>query len=105
MGQLIFSDVSTTSALSRAVRSGRARRLTHGIYTRDLTTDPAVLIRADWLEVTAHAFPGAVITDRSAPLVLPDSAGRLYVAHSRVRPLELPGLTVLPRAGHPPLPD
>ncbi len=53
------------------MQAGRARRLARGVFTTDLTTDPARLVR-DPFQVTAHFFPGAIIADRSVPLMRPD---------------------------------
>ena len=99
MTELIFSDAGRASSLSRAVRAGRMRRLAHGLYTDDLHTAPAVLVRRHWLEVLAHYCPEAVIADRSARLARPDDEGHLFVVHPRAKPVVLPGLTIIPRAG------
>jgi Fic family protein len=56
------------------------------------------------MQLLAHAFPGAVIVDRSTRAGRPDSSGYLYVDHPRHRTLALPGLVIVPRAGPGPLP-
>jgi len=102
---LHFTDEDQKWTLSRDVQAGRARRLAHGIYSSDLSTPSEVLFRRHWLQVLAHACPGAIIADRSAQLAAPDKEGFLFVIHSRMRPLELPGLVIVPRPGHGPLED
>jgi hypothetical protein len=102
---LIFGDPARATALSKAVRRGRARRLAVGLYTFDLKSDPARLIRDHWVEVTAFFCPGAVIADRSAIRAAPDAQGHLFVVHPRERPLVLPGLTIVPRRGAGPIGD
>lgn len=84
---------------------GRARRIAHGLYSYDLSTPPEELVRAHWLEVAGHYCPGAVIADRSVLLAQPDERGLLFVVHARARPVSLPGLTIVPRAGAGPLTD
>ncbi|HZN95506.1 MAG TPA: hypothetical protein VFB81_22495, partial [Myxococcales bacterium] len=96
---LHFTDEDQKWTLSRDVQAGRARRLAHGIYSSDLSTPPEVLFRRHWLQVLAHACPGAIIADRSAQLAAPSKEGFLFVIHSRMRPLELPGLVIVPRPG------
>src|SRR4051812_16788217 len=93
---LIFASAGDSPRLSREVAAGKARRLAHGLYTRDLRTAPDELIAAHWMEVTAHHLPGALIADRSTVRAGPDDGGFLFVVHARVRPLELPGLTIVP---------
>src|SRR5207237_9102278 len=80
-------------------------RLASGIYTLDLRTAPATLFRQHWLQVLAHYCPGAIIADRSAPLAAPTSEGFLFVIHPRPRPVQLPGLVIVPRPGPGPLED
>src|SRR5262245_53082619 len=105
MSVLLFSEPGRSSALSRAVKAGRARRLAHGLYTSDLRTDPAKLLRREWLAVLGHHCPGAVIVDRSAVSSSPDVNGNLFVVHARLKPIAVPGLTIVPREGAPPLDD
>src|SRR4051794_9721220 len=81
------------------------RRLARGLYTDDLRTDPARLIRLEWVGVVTHFFPGAIIADRSVPRAVPDGEGPLFVVHPRVRPMALPGLIIVPRPGAGPQPD
>jgi fido (protein-threonine AMPylation protein) len=102
---LAFSDAASAPKWSRAVRSGRARRVAHGLYTTDLSTDLPQLVREQFLAVTAHYCPGAIIADRSVPSGAPDEDGYLFVIHDRARPATLPGLTIVPRRGAPPKPD
>src|ERR1043165_2208010 len=100
---LLFADAKRKWLLPREVQAGRVRRLAHGIYSADLRSDPAALFRQHWLQVLAHACPGAIIADRSAQLAAPTKEGFLFVIHPRQRPLVLPGLVIVPRPGHGPL--
>lgn len=102
---LLFADASTSLRLSRGAAVGKVRRIARGLYTRDLETAVTDQVRRGWLEITAHFLPGAIVTDRSARQLRPDDNGVLFVVHDRARPLELPGLTIVPRPGHAPLPD
>jgi hypothetical protein len=102
---LLFSGSGRTRQLSRDAAAGRIRRLTQGVYTDELQAEPARVARLAWLEIVAHFFPGALIADRSARSATPDQHGDLFVVHTRRSPLRMPGLTVVPRQGQPPLPD
>ena len=102
--EIVFSgEVFSRPAISQAVREGRARRLGPGIYTSIRLGPLEDVVRRNWVQIVDHELPGAIITDRSVRHSGPDD-GVLTVVHSRKRPLELPGLTVLPRPGAPVLP-
>ncbi len=92
-----------TAAASRAVRSGRLRRVARGFYTADLETPVEQLVSRNWIEVASIAFPGAVIVDRSAVEGRPAADGSLFVDSGpeprNPSPVRLPGLVVKPRAG------
>ncbi len=96
---LIFAGDRSRSSLSQAARAGSIRRLARGIYTGSRVEPLASVTRRHWREILAHEFPGAILADRSARSTSPDGAGRLYVVHTRQRPLVLPGLIIIPRPG------
>jgi len=99
---LVFAGDAPRETLSRAATAGRLRRLARGIYT-PAHEAPEQVVRRNWWRILAHEFPGAIIGDRSARAPHPDEGGRLTVIHSRRRPIELPGLTIIPRRGPGPL--
>ena len=72
MAGLIYATEKEASSLSRAVKSGRMRRLGRGLYTDEVRADPAQVVRSRWNEVVRHYFPGALIADRSVPRAAPD---------------------------------
>jgi hypothetical protein len=85
------------------VRRGELIRLATGVYSKDVTSGPAVVVAREWHTIVGRMFPGAVITDRSAVTGGPVD-GVLYLAHEgRAREAELPGLRVTARAGAGPL--
>jgi fido (protein-threonine AMPylation protein) len=94
---IVFADEADRSTLAKAAREGRMTRLGPGIYTPCHDTEATV--SRNWAHIAAHEFPGAIIVDRSARTGSPDQSGLLTVAHRRRRPLQLPGLTIVPRAG------
>jgi len=96
--ELVFSGDTARAVLSRAVDRGTLRRLARGIYTAAVKDDPSEVVRRNLLRVVGHELPGAVIVDRSARRAGPVD-GLLVVDHPRTRPLELPGVTVMPRRG------
>lgn len=101
--EVVFADEAAASSLSRAVTRGTLARVGPGIYIRPSRSETAAqIVRRNYLAILAHEVPGAVVTDRSSRRIL-DPGGRVFVVHARKRPLELPGLTIVPRHGLGPL--
>ncbi len=99
---IFFDHVASRTTLSKAVRDGRIRRLAPRIYTADLTSDPAEIVRANWSELCNHYLPGAVIVDRSAATHRVVRDGTLTVATNTGRTsIKLPGLEIRIRQGAP----
>jgi hypothetical protein len=89
----------------RAVAAGRARQITRGVYTTDLTTPLEQLVRAHVWELLAHFVPDALVADRSAGPALFEDDTLFVVSSKRARDLRLPGLRVSVRQGPPPVGD
>ena len=105
-GSVFFAGVATPATLSRAVAAGRIRRLATGLYTADLTSQPADLVDRNRWEILAHLVPDAIVADRSAASNGQPVDGVVFVVSSkRSREISLPGLTVSPRPGLLPLDD
>jgi hypothetical protein len=96
--EVVFSGDASPAVLSRANDRGTLRRLGRGIYTGAVDGAPEEIVRRHLWQIVGHELPGAVLVDRSARVAGP-VYGFLVVDHSRTRPLELPGLTVLARRG------
>ncbi len=100
---VVFAADVPAATISDRVRRGQLVRLATGIYTSDVTSDPAAVVGREWHAIVGRMFPGGVVTDRSAITGGPVE-GVLYLAHDgRGRETELPGVTVLARAGAGPL--
>ncbi|KQO98452.1 Fic family protein [Leifsonia sp. Leaf264] len=102
---IIFSeDLPSSRAGTDAVSQGKLRRIAQGIYTDDMRRPLDEVVAENWQRIVGHELPGAVITDRSAFTGKPVD-GHLFVAHTRARTLELPGLTIVPASGPAAQPD
>ena len=98
---VFFDDVAGSTTLSKAVAEGRIRRLAPKIYTADVTSDPADIVRANPWRIVARLLPAAVIVDRSAAEGGRISNGLLFVAAETPRKkVSLPGLEIRIRSGH-----
>lgn len=95
------ADAAPRSTVSDAVQRGTLRRLTRGLYTRNLDDPPEQVVRRNLWDVVAALYPGALIADRSARLGRPTEDGSLFLVHDRQREVRLPGLVLRPRSGPP----
>lgn len=103
-GRIVFTDEVDRRELARAEKAGRLVRIAPGVYSSLTTEEPAAVVRKHLWRILAHELPGGVIADRSARNGgMPDD-GRLYMVSRRTRPLELPGVLVVPRSGPGALP-
>ena len=100
--EVVFADEGSRFALSKAASRGTLQRIARGIYTRS-REDIAAVVRRNLWAIVGHEFPGAVISDRCARRLGPDESDVLTVVHPRTRPLDLPGLRIVPRRGAGPL--
>jgi Fic family protein len=101
---LVFSDeTDRRDQLGRAVARGDLIRLARGVYTTDTVTPPAAVARQQIWPILAHEVPGAVISDASVEDGGTGSQGVVYVVSTRKRPLDLPGIVVVPRPGAGPV--
>lgn len=100
---IVFASDAPAATISSRRRRGELVRLATGVYTTDVTSDPAAVTAREWHTIAGGMFPGAVITDRSAVVGGPVD-GVLYLARDgRARDVELPGLRVSARPGAGPL--
>ena len=102
--EAFVSETALSSAISRGVQQGKLRKLGSRLYTRNLTDSPEAIVRRNlWQLVSAYA-PGALIADRTALENAPANDGSIFLVAERKRDINLPGVTLRPRPGHPPLP-
>ncbi len=103
MPEVFVSNKSLTSAVSKAVKFGRLRKIGSRLYTRNMTETPEDLVRRHWFTLLGDYFPDALISDRTALENRPATDGSVYIISSSTRNVVLPGITFKPRRGHPPL--
>jgi hypothetical protein len=63
---VVFAADLPAATISDRVRRGQLARLGTGVYTSDVTSDPAAVVGREWHMIFGRLFPRAVITDRSA---------------------------------------
>jgi hypothetical protein len=100
---IVFAADAPAATISDRVRRGELIRLATGVYTSDVTSDPAAVVAREWHTIAGGMFPGAVITDRSAVTGGPVDDVLYLARNGRAREVELPGLSVTARPGAGPL--
>lgn len=103
--EVFVSTTEMTAAVSRGVRQGKLRKIGSRLYTRNLTSPPEEIVRRYLWELVAAYVPGALIADRTAIENIPALDGSIFVISDRKRDIELPGITIRPRKGYPPIDD
>ena len=97
--EVFVSATNLTAAVSRAVRLGKLRRIGSKLYTRNLTDEPAQVVRRHLWPLVGGYLPGGLIADRTAIENAPARDGSIFVIADRKRDIVLPGLTIRPRSG------
>jgi hypothetical protein len=98
--ETFVSTTETSNLASKGLRTGRLRRLASRLYTRDLTSAPQTVVRANLWPIVAGYFPDALIADRTAIEGAPAKDGSVFlVSQGAQSDVKLPGFTLRPRKG------
>ena len=103
MPEAFVSNTVTSTAVWRAVRAGRLRKLGSRLYTTNMTDPPETVVTRNLWQIAAGYFPGALIADRTALENMPAPDGSVCFVSTRGSDVELPGLVLRPRRGPGPL--
>ncbi len=101
--EVFVSDASLAPLVSRETKKGLLRKLGSRVYTTNLKERPELLVRRHMWFLVEGLFPGALIADRTALEHRPTPEGTIFVISTKKRPVQLPGLSICPRKGEPPL--
>lgn len=103
--EAFLSNTSLTKAISRAVKTGKLRKLASRLYTKNMMDPPELIIRRNLWVIVAAYFPEGLIADRTAIENQKTSEGFIFLISPQKHKIKLPGITLCPRKGHPPLPN
>ncbi len=103
MPEVFVSNSELASAVSRETKLGRLRKLSSRLYTRNLTEPPERIVHRNLWPLVAAYLPGALIADRTALENRPAADGSVFLIADHKRDISLPGVTLRPRKGRPPL--
>ena len=103
MSEVFVSSADIAEAVSRAVKSGKLRKLGSRLYTRNFTDPPELIVRRNLWPLVAAYVPGALIADRTAIENRPASDGSVFLIAGHKRAVRLPGIILRPRKGPPAL--
>lgn len=101
--EVFVSTAETTMAVSRAVRQGKLRKIGSRLYTKNMKENPEQLVRRHLWQIVSDYLPGALISDRTAIENAPARDGSVFLVADSRREISLPGITLKPRKGPPPL--
>lgn len=101
--EVFISTVSTSKAVSVALREGTVRRLAGRLYTSNLDEAPESIVRRNLWQIVGLLLPDAVISHRTALDGRPTAGGSLFVTGGYDRSIDLPGLRVRQVSGSGPV--
>lgn len=101
--EIFVSSKDMSSAVSKAVKRGKLRRIASRLYTRNMGEVPENIVKRNWHALLKEYFPDALICDRTALENRPAADGSVFIISSQTRAVVLPGIAFRPRRGHPPL--
>ncbi len=100
--ETFVSTLETSNLASKAVRAGRLRKLASRLYTKDLGSEPASIVRRTLWPILSGYFPDALIADRTAIEGVPAKDGSVFlISQGAQSDVALPGFTLRPRRGAP----
>src|SRR5579863_3567974 len=103
MPEVFVSNAGLAAAVSRETKLGRLRKLGSRLYTRNLKDPPERIVQRNLWPLVAAYLPGALIADRTALENRPAADGSVFLIAEHKRDIALPGVTLRPRKGPPPL--
>lgn len=103
MPEVFVSSSEIAVAVSRAVKLGQLRKLGSRLYTRNLREPAERIVQRNLWPLVASYLPGALIADRTALENRPAPDGSVFLIADHKRDVALPGVTLRPRKGPPPL--
>lgn len=101
--EVFLSQAESSKQIQRAVKGGYARQLEGKLYTKNMTDSPASIVKRNLWQIVSILFPGALVADRTALENRASPNGTVFVVATQKRQARLPGLTIVPRRGVPPL--
>jgi hypothetical protein len=103
MPEVFVSHADLASVVSREAREGRLRKIGSRLYTRNLKEPAERIVQRNVWPLVESYLPGALIADRTALENRPASDGSIFVISDHKRDIVMPGVTLRPRKGPPPL--
>jgi hypothetical protein len=103
MPEAFVSSSELATAVSREIKAGRLRKLASRLYTRNLKEPPEKIVQRNLWPLVAAYLPNALIADRTALENRPAADGSVFLIADHKRNIVMPGVTLRPRKGAPPL--
>ena len=103
MPEVFVSNAELAPVVSRETKQGRLRKIGSRLYTRNLREPAERIVQRNLWPLVASYLPGALIADRTAIENRPASDGSVFVIADHKRDIIMPGVTLRPRKGPPPL--
>lgn len=103
--EAFVSSSALTRTISRYAKEGKLRKLASRLYTKNLVDSPESIVKRNLWTIVGSFFPGGLIADRTAIENKPTADGFIFLVSTQKSKITLPGITLCPRKGSPPLPS
>lgn len=101
--EVFVSNADLAPMVSRETKQGRLLKIGSRIYTRNFKEPAERIVQRNLWPLVASYLPGALIADRTALENRPAPDGSVFVIAEHKRDIAIPGVTLRPRKGPPPL--
>jgi hypothetical protein len=102
--EVFLSHRDLSTAISRAVKAGRVRKLGPRLYTSNLTDAPEAIVARHLWPIVALLMPGAVVSHRTAIENRAAPDGSVFLSSGYRRQIRLPGVILRQLEGQGPAP-
>ncbi len=105
--EIVFgsSEKKISQRISRAVKSGRLKKLLPRIYTSNLSDFPEKIIKRNLYLILGKMFPKAILSHRTAIEGKPAEGNTIFLTYKYTKKVTLPGFTVRLMKGPEPISD
>ncbi len=98
MGLQFSTNPALGKSLSRLLKQGKLRKIYHGIYTTDLTSDIYQIVQKNWMEIVTYIVRDGIVSFRTAHDLKPSpyklNQTIVFITSSYEKNITLPGLNI-----------
>ncbi len=99
--EVFLSDSSISCKVTRLKKQGLIRNIVGNLYTSNMIDDLDTIIHRRLWEIVGLLFPKAIIADRTAFILKPNTHKEIFLISNKTRPMSIGAYTIYPRKEMP----